>query len=331
MWDDAGRAVAELAASQHRAFTRRQAAELNFHRNRVATAIRTGWLAEPYPGVLSMAGSRPTWRERTAAATLAGGCGAVASHRSAARLHGLDGFTRCDAVEISVSRTHRWRHVETAICHHVTPFEPSDLVSVDAIACTGLARTLADLGAVVERSEVRRALIDARRRNVSLRWLHDTVDRLHRPGPTGTGVLMRELAMIPSEGRVSDSWFEELVAQIVADPSLPPIERQFEVRRADGTLVARIDVAMPSIRLGLEAHSRQFHFGPDAEPLDEQRDLAAAACGWELAYLGWYVTKRPAEVVDIIRHKAAARRRDVSGDSSSSPSDSCEVAGPGRL
>ena len=99
---------------------------------------------------------------------------------------------------------------------------------------------------------------------------------------------------------------------LVGDRSaLPPIERQFVLRRDDGCFVARIDIAMPSVRLGLEAHSRQFHFGPDAEPLDEQRDLAAAACGWELAYLGWYASKRPKEVVAIIRLVVAARQRDV--------------------
>ena len=45
MADTARRAVAELAASQHRAFTRKQAAELGFDRRRVATALRSGWLA----------------------------------------------------------------------------------------------------------------------------------------------------------------------------------------------------------------------------------------------------------------------------------------------
>lgn len=110
---------------------------------------------------------------------------------------------------------------------------------------------------------------------------------------------------------MSDTWFEELIAEIVSDPVLPPIERQFVLRRDDGSFVARIDIAMPSVRLGLEAHSRQFHFGPDAEPLDEQRDLAAAARGWELADLGWYASKRPKEVVAIIRPVVAARQRDV--------------------
>ena len=44
-------------------------------------------------------------------------------------------------------------------------------------------------------------------------------------------------------------------------------------RRRHGRIVARTDVGIPSVRLGLEAHSRRFHFGPDAEPLDEQRDM----------------------------------------------------------
>jgi len=52
---DALRAVAELAASQHRAFTRHQAAALKFDHRRVATAIRRGWLTEPVPGVLVLA------------------------------------------------------------------------------------------------------------------------------------------------------------------------------------------------------------------------------------------------------------------------------------
>lgn len=309
MRNDAVRAVAELAASQHRAFTRSQAAQLNFHPKQIRAAKHAGWLDEPYPGVLTVTGSTPTWQQLLFVATLAGGCGAVASHRAAARLHDLDGFTEVDHIEISVRRGQRWRHGPPVVAHHVGQLEPCDVVVIDGIACTGLARTLSDLGSVVERPKLRRALTDARRRNISLRWLHTTVERLHRPGQRGTGMLRGELLSIPEEGRVSESWFEELIAEIVLDPSLPDIERQFDIRRDDGVVVARVDLAMPSVRLGLEAHSRKFHFGPDAEPLDEQRDLAATACGWQLAYLGWYATKRPAEVVSVIRRIVAARRK----------------------
>jgi hypothetical protein len=65
------------------------------------------------------------------------------------------------------------------------------------------------------------------------------------------------------------------------------------------------------VQLGLEAHSRRFHFGPRAGPLDEQRDMRVAACGWELLYLGWYATKRPSEVVGIVSQVVEARRRNL--------------------
>jgi hypothetical protein len=65
---------------------------------------------------------------------------------------------------------------------------------------------------------------------------------------------------------------------------------------------------MPEIRLGLEAHSRRFHWGPIFQPLDEDRDIAAALCGWELTYVGWYATKRPAEVLRIVKELVRARK-----------------------
>ena len=145
----------------------------------------------------------------------------------------------------------------------------------------------------------------------SLHWIQLTAARLHRPGPSGAAVLLRQLATIPFEGRVPDSWFEELVALCLDDPAIPPIELQYPIRDAHGHIVAKTDIGIPSVRLGLEAHSRQFHFGPDAEPLDEQRDMAAATCGWDLQYLGWYATRRPAEVVDVVKQIIAARRPDL--------------------
>jgi hypothetical protein len=308
MPDDAVRAVAELAASQHRAFTRRQAAELNFDRTRVATAMRLGWLDEPIPGVLRLTGSPTTWHQRVILVTLSAGGHAVASHRSAARLHRLDGFEACDLVEVSVERGRRRPDPKAAITHQVAALANCDLVTVDGIRCTGLARTVADLGSVCDPLTVRRALTDLRRRGTSLRWLQLTAERLHRPGQRGSGVLLRQLASIPFEGRVPDSWFEELLALCLADPALQPVEPQFPIRDAAGRIVARTDIAIPSVRLGLEAHSRKFHFGPDAEPLDEQRDIRAAKCGWELLYLGWYAAAhRPAEVLAIVKDVVAAR------------------------
>jgi hypothetical protein len=308
MPDDAVRAVAELAASQHRAFSRSQAAELNFDRGRVATAKRLGWLDEPCPGVLVVTGAEPTWRQRMMVAALAAGGHAVASHRSAARLHRLDGFEQCELVEVTVPRGRRASAEDSVIAHQVGLLDPCDLVSIDGIACTGLARTLVDLGSVVDPLVVRRALIDARRRGTSLGWIQHTAERLHRPGQRGSGELLRQLATVPHEGRLPESWFEELVGLCLVDRDPPPVVRQFEILDKDGRFVARPDLAIPSVKLGLEAHSRKFHFGPDAERLDEQRDVRAAGCGWELVYLGWFATRRPGEVLAMVKQVVAARR-----------------------
>ena len=124
-------------------------------------------------------------------------------------------------------------------------------------------------------------------------------------------MLLRQLATIPYEGRVPDSWFEELVALCLDDPDIPPITLQCPIRDGSGRIVACADIGIPSVRLGLEAHSRRFHFGPDAEPLDEQRDLVVGTCGWQLHYLGWYATRRPTEVLAIVKQLIAARRRGV--------------------
>ena len=86
---------------------------------------------------------------------------------------------------------------------------------------------------------------------------------------------------------------------------------QCPILAEDGRVVARTDLGIPSVRLGLEAHSRRFHFGPTNGRLDEERDLAVAACGWELLYLGWHATKRPEEVLALVRSVVAARRREL--------------------
>ncbi len=299
----------ELAARQHGVVTRRQMASLGFNAKRVATAIHAGWLDEPVPGVVVTPGSPTTWHQRMMIVTLACGGHAVASHRSAARLHRLDGFDHAGmaVVEASVSRDYRVM-LSGCVVHHVTPFHPRDLTTVEGVRCTTVARTLADLGAVVrDRRLLGRALTATRRRHVDLEQLRATAERLRRPGQSGTGVLIRLLDAIPFEGRVPDSWFEELVWLCLNDPSLPTVVRQFPIRDDAGRIVARTDVGIPSVRLGLEAHSRRFHFGPLAEPLDEERDMAAARCGWELLYLGWYAAKQPAAVLRVVKDVVRVR------------------------
>ena len=306
MPDSAIAAVAELAAHSHSVITRSQAAQ-HLSRRRITTAIAQGWLTEPYHGVLCIAGAVATFEHRLRAATLAIGERSVASHRSAARLHALDGWESSPTIEVSTDREHRWQFDNGVVAHHVTPFASIDLTEIDGIAVTTLARTLADLGSVVPTDEVERAVTSARRRGCSIAWLRRTADRLDRPGQSGTARLLRVLDAIPFEGRVPESWFETILARCLDHPRLPQVIPQYVIRDREGAFIGRVDLAFPHVRLAIEAHSKQFHFGPQPEAADADRDLRLAAAGWEVLYLGWHATKQPAEIVALVERVIAAR------------------------
>jgi hypothetical protein len=119
--------------------------------------------------------------------------------------------------------------------------------------------------------------------------------------------MMRALHRWSVEGALPDSWFEELLRCMVQHPDIPELVPQYVVTDAGGKFVARLDFGIPSARLGIEGHSREFHFGPVVEAADEDRDLRVTACGWELIYLGWYAQRRPAEVVQLIAQSCRTR------------------------
>ena len=246
--NDAWSAVAELAASQHGCFTHQQAANNGIGRRRLDRAIADGLVVREYPRVLRFAGSPPTWRGRLWAA--AHSSGGVASHRAAGRLLGHDGFEAAP-LEITVARG-RLPALPGVILHRWTNPQPDlDHVMVAGIPCTSVAATLSQLGMVLPRSEVERTLDEALRRGTSLRWVQQTVERLHRPGPSGTGTLIKLLADERRSGRLPDSWFERLVQRIVLSADIPRPELQHEVRVGPAARY-RLDMAWPELAVGLE-------------------------------------------------------------------------------
>lgn len=278
--DDAWRAVAELAASQHGVFHRRQAAAHGLSTQRIRRAVLKGELVQHSRDVFVLASSRESWKRSLRAHTLAGG---VASHRSAAALHGLDG-SQPGPMEVTRDRTrstsrgdvvlHRWRGLESSM-----------VTQIDGIPCTNIATTLAQLGMVVSRSRVEQALDGALRDGVSIVWISRTACALARPGSSGVKVLQSLLADPGRSGALPDSWFERLLARIVADTGLPRPVLQHEILVAGRR--RRFDLAFPDAKLGLEAHSRRHHFSVAAVERDGLRDLELAGAGWEVVYVTW--------------------------------------------
>ncbi len=302
--DDAWCAVAELAASQHGAFQRRQAADRNLSNRRLARAVELGELRHPEPDVFTVAATPSGWHQRLMVQTLTG---RVISHRAAAALHGFDGFGP-DVIETVVERN-RYRAQHGTITHCWEHLDRSDLTVVDRITCTNVAVTLAHLGAVVASSRVEQALDSVLRMGYSPAWLHQTLDTMWRPGATGLGVLRDLLDDPRRSGPLPDSWFERLLERLLSTPDLPAPELQWPVRT--GSTTRRIDLAYPAVRLGVAGHSRRYHFGPNTNDNDHQRDLDLAAEGWELVYVTWTMASDPVRLARSIATIHRVRQRQL--------------------
>lgn len=305
-------AVARLAASQHGVVTRSQAAELDVDRRAARRLVARGFWDEQASGLFVVTSAPASWLQRASLATLARGGAPVASHATAARLHRLDGFAMDDRVVVTVLRGQRV-NVPGVEVHRVSgAIVDDDLVVVHAITCTSLARTIVDLAATEDVARLERALDDFERRGQSLTWLEATARRLHRPGQRGTKLVLEEVARRRTRGRVRGSWFQKLVAECLTSSRIPGLEEEYEIRDARGRFVARVDLAVPRVRLGVEAHSRQFHTGPRAEALDQRRDNRAAEAGWDLRYVGYADTvQTPSEVRRFVERLVARRAADL--------------------
>lgn len=305
--DDDWVTLAALGTSQHGAFTRRQAADVGITSRDVRRARSLGLVHEPTPGVLRFAGSPATWHQDLWVATHAGG-GFHAYGPSAARLHNVDGYQRTTELHVIGGPTSTPLRQLPDVRRHRSVYLPDDdLVVLEAIPTTGWARTIVDLAHVHGTDAAVRAIDDFERRGSRLGWLRLTAERLHRPGQRGTKIVLRHLDERQTGGRVPDSWFERLVERCVSVPGLPPWSRQHPLRNGAGRLVARLDLACIPLKLGVEAHSKAFHFGPQRSRSDQHRDDEVAALGWDLRYVGWYAAEQPSAVAAMIARVAYRR------------------------
>jgi hypothetical protein len=154
---------------------------------------------------------------------------------------------------------------------------------------------------------VEKALDDALRRGASERWIRATLDRVDRPGPSGTARLRRVLARPDRVGALPDSMFERIVER--ACNRLPPPVRQLEVSEVGGARTAYLDVAWPEAMLGVEATSVRWHGDPTRKRNDKQRDMWLKRQGWHIEYPTWEEARAPDEFVEMLEANYLSRLR----------------------
>ena len=158
----ADRAVADLAARQHRVVMRPQILAEGLSDRAIARRVARGWLHRQHDGVYSVGTAELDRRGRWMAAVLACGAGAVLSHRDAAALWGILPSNRF-AIEVTAPTTRRRAGIE--VTRRRLP--PDETTTLDGIPVTTVARTLLDLAAVETPARLERALSEAERRRLA--------------------------------------------------------------------------------------------------------------------------------------------------------------------
>lgn len=284
-----------LASRQHGALTRHQALKSGVSPKMITGQISEGLWAILYPAVYVVGRSTVSWHTRLSGAVIGAGGSAVASHRSAARLHSLAG-SDAHVVELTNDRVRSWKGVVV----HRSPLTTSDVTSVDNIRTTSPSRTLLDLGAVVDLLRLEAALDDALVRGLtSTGYLHRTLERIGGRGRRGTGPLRRLLGVRLEGQAPTESELERLFNRnVTVRHRLPRPIFQFK-GAASG---ARIDFAYPHLLLGVEVLGWRFHQGRRAWERDLNRHNVLVNAGWTILYFTWTdITKRSRDVAASIR------------------------------
>ena len=301
-------ALSAVAARQLGLFTRRDAKAAELSDGQIRRLVGRGLVERVTPGVFRFAGSPRSWHQDVLVACLDGGNECVASHRTAAVLHGFDGF-RPDVVEVVVPMTVRHRR-KNAIVHHTRDLPAADRVRIGSIPVTSRARTLIDLGAVVPPDLVEEAFDGAERDGLVRRdQVGSRYAALRAPGRNGIGAMTQILAGRSAKERIPRSVLERRMRRLLSAAALPMPVGNYRVRLPAG-VVYEIDLAYVDLLLGIELDGHGSHATRRARAGDNVRGNALETAGWTLRRFTYeQVMHEPALVTTTVRDAVAAARR----------------------
>jgi hypothetical protein len=231
-------------------------------------------------GVYRLASWPVTYEQRVLAACL-GLDHAAGSHRTAARLHALDGI-HAGRVHVSVPRGLATRS-SAATVHQATHLFVPDVVNVGPIPVTSVARTVVDLAAVLPESRLV-SLVDhvLVRRRTTIDEIGEAMVRAEdAPGRAGARRLIAALDAWTPGKAIPDSEPEMELVRAIVERGLPEPDRQVPILDARGKQIAAADVGYPPpARVAMEYDSTEFHGTPRAAVRDIGRANRIVAAGW---------------------------------------------------
>lgn len=295
-WD----AVLRQARRQHGLIELGQARALGASAGALAQRARNQAWDRPQRGVVALPGSPDSRERRILAAVLAVRGEAWAARWTAAYLWGFTDRLRVP-VTLLVPHQHRAAALNRVTVMRTRNLLPEDDVTVrHAIPVTTTARMLADLCGVVGLEELRALAIAARqRRLLSPEELWALWERFRgSPRHRKLGALA---AMLSGDVERVDSILEHRVRALLRARGVPaPFPEPYPVH--DGAqVVARIDIAWPAMKVGVECDSFRHHSAPEDLEKDTRRQNRLVSMGWQLVRVTWrQMEHEPDQVADTV-------------------------------
>ena len=270
--------VQEVARRQASLVTRAQALDAGMSDGQMQRRLASGYWAPVHPGVYLIGLQSPTWEQRLRGACLSAGTSAVASHRAAHVVWGLDGLVEAP-VEIVVPHGEE-ATLSRVVVHRSRKLEDCDVAVHLGMPVTNVERTLVDVGRYVGPLSVEKALESALRKRLTTptkvwTYLEERAGRL--PGNR----VLRQVMLARGTKSAAGSGGEVELLRCLRLAGVPEPERQYSIPLANGA-VAVVDFAWPAYGLALEHDGYDFHGGRLAHNADLERQNAIHLAGWDL-------------------------------------------------
>lgn len=273
------RVIAELAERQHGVVSRRQLLNLGLGREAITGRAARGHLHRLHSGVYAV-GHRVLSREgRWMAAVLAGGDGVVLSHRSAAALWGILGYSGLP--EITTPQDTRSRE---AVRRHCARLPPDELSSYRGIPTTSVHRTLFDLA-----TDLHLDRLEAAMRKAEFLQLRDRLSLpallARHPGHRGNAKLRSCLERLGETPGFTRSELEDRFLPFVDRYGLPRPRLNTWMQVGEDWIEA--DCLWHDEKLIVELDSRAVHGTRTAFESDRERDRRLQTAGWRVVRITW--------------------------------------------
>lgn len=291
-----GGALTALAERQDGLLTARQLHDAGVPWTTSRAWRANGRLLPVYPGVYAVGHRALSTRGQRRAALLSAGPDAALSHATALAHHGVADL-RDRRTHVLVPRGSCGPRRQFVL-HRTVLLDDRDVVTVDGLRCTTVARTLIDLAGTAGEAALAFACRKAEyARVLDVTAIGHTLARMRRA--PGTAALRRVLAPAGIDGAILETRLEQRALDLLLAAGLPmPVTQQRFDLRPDHRAV-RVDLWYPDARLVIEVDG-PHHGLPLQRELDAARDTAFRRRGIDVIR----ITSRE---LDADPHAAAAR------------------------